>query len=121
MQINSSSEYGNVEEKVPVEKEGEDLKIGFNSKYLLDFLRVEGNEKIEFKFVGKNNPCFISEEGKQDYIYMVLPVRISWEDDTNFWFCDSYLYAYNWKFNFLDRFFSRGGSHGGNIHWYRIY
>lgn len=77
MQINSSSEYGNVEEKVPVEKEGEDLKIGFNSKYLLDFLRVEGNEKIEFKFVGKNNPCFISEEGKQDYIYMVLPVRIS--------------------------------------------
>lgn len=77
MQINSASEYGNVEENVLVEKEGEDLKIGFNSKYLMDFLRVIGNEKISIKFVGKNNPCFINEEGRQDYIYMVLPVRIS--------------------------------------------
>lgn len=77
MQINSASEYGNVEENVSVEKEGEDLKIGFNSKYLLDFLRVTGNETIAFKLVGKNSPCFINEEGKEDYIYMVLPVRIS--------------------------------------------
>lgn len=77
MQINSASEYGNVEENVPVEKEGEDLKIGFNSKYLLDFLKVIDNEKIVLNLIGKNNPCFINEEGKQDYIYMVLPVRIS--------------------------------------------
>jgi len=77
MQINSASEYGNVEENVPVEKVGEDLKIGFNSKYLLDFLKVIDNEKIVLNLIGKNNPCFINEEGKQDYIYMVLPVRIS--------------------------------------------
>lgn len=76
MQINSASEYGNVEENVLVVKEGEDLKIGFNSKYLLDFLKVIDNEKIEFNLIGKNNPCFINEEGKEDYIYMVLPVRI---------------------------------------------
>lgn len=77
MQINSASEYGNVEENVPVEKTGEDLKIGFNSKYLLDFLKVIDNEKIVFNLIGKNNPCFINEEGNNDYIYMVLPVRIS--------------------------------------------
>ena len=77
MQINSASEYGNVEENIHVEKSGEDLRIGFNSKYLLDFLKVIENEKIILNLIGKNNPCFISEEGKQDYIYMVLPVRIS--------------------------------------------
>jgi DNA polymerase-3 subunit beta len=77
MQINSASEYGNVEENLPVEKSGEDIKIGFNSKYLLDFLKVIDNEKITLNLIGKNNPCFITEEGKQDYIYMVLPVRIS--------------------------------------------
>ena len=77
MQINSASEYGNVEENVPVEKVGEDLKIGFNSKYILDFLKVIDNEKIVFNLIGKNNPCFINEEGNNDYIYMVLPVRIS--------------------------------------------
>lgn len=77
MQINSASEYGNVEENVAVEKEGEDIKIGFNSKYLLDFLKVIENEKIKLNLIGKNNPCFINEDGKEDYIYMVLPVRIS--------------------------------------------
>nr|WP_300093075.1 DNA polymerase III subunit beta [Sedimentibacter sp.] len=77
MQINSASEYGNVEENVAVEKEGEDIKIGFNSKYLLDFLKVIENEKIKLNLIGKNNPCFINEDNKEDYIYMVLPVRIS--------------------------------------------
>lgn len=77
MQINSASEYGNVEENVAVEKEGEDIKIGFNSKYLLDFLKVIENEKIKLNLIGKNNPCFINEYNKEDYIYMVLPVRIS--------------------------------------------
>ncbi|MEL7606222.1 MAG: DNA polymerase III subunit beta [Sedimentibacter saalensis] len=77
MQINSASEYGNVEENVTVEKEGEDIKIGFNSKYLLDFLKVIENEKIKLNLIGKNNPCFINEDNKEDYIYMVLPVRIS--------------------------------------------
>lgn len=77
MQINSASEYGNVEENLPVKKEGEDIKIGFNSKYLLDFLKVIDNDKIVLNLIGKNNPCFINEDKKQDYIYMVLPVRIS--------------------------------------------
>lgn len=77
MQINSASEYGNVEENIPVEKEGENIKIGFNSKYLLDFLKVIEDEKITLNLIGKNNPCFINEDNKDDYIYMVLPVRIS--------------------------------------------
>ncbi len=77
MKINSASEYGNVEENVPVEKEGENIKIGFNSKYLLDFLKIIDSEKISLNLIGVNNPCFITEEGKQDYVYMVLPVRIS--------------------------------------------
>ncbi len=77
MQINSASEYGNVEENIPIEKIGEDMKIGFNSKYILDFLKVIENDKIIMNFIGKNNPCFMAEEAKKDYIYMVLPVRVS--------------------------------------------
>ncbi|NLK65727.1 MAG: DNA polymerase III subunit beta [Tissierellia bacterium] len=80
MQINSSSEYGNVEENISIEKEGEDIKIGFNSKYILDYLKVIDSEMISLNLIGKNNPCFIKEEkeeNKDNYIYMVLPVRIS--------------------------------------------
>jgi len=80
MQINSASEYGNVEENISIDKEGEDIKIGFNSKYILDYLKVIDSEMISLNLIGKNNPCFIkeeNEENKDNYIYMVLPVRIS--------------------------------------------
>ena len=80
MQIYSASEYGNVEENISVDKEGEDIKIGFNSKYILDYLKVIDSEMISLNLIGKNNPCFIkeeNEENKDNYIYMVLPVRIS--------------------------------------------
>lgn len=77
MQINSQSEYGNVEENIDIEKQGEDLRIGFNSKYLLDFLKVIEEETVVLNMIGKNNPCFLNENGKTDYVYMVLPVRIN--------------------------------------------
>ena len=79
MQINSASEYGNVEENISINKEGEDIKIGFNSKYILDYLKMIDSDRISLNLIGKNNPCFIKEEGEnntENYIYMVLPVRI---------------------------------------------
>lgn len=77
IQINSASEYGNVEENVDIEKQGEDIKIGFNSKYILDVLKVIDNQYITLNFIGKNNPCFLKENENENYIYMILPVRIS--------------------------------------------
>lgn len=77
MQINSASEYGNVEEVNSIEKDGEDIKIGFNSKYILDVLKVIENQYITMNLIGKNNPCFIKELDNDNYIYMILPVRIS--------------------------------------------
>ncbi len=77
MQINSASEYGNVEEINSIVKEGEDIKIGFNSKYILDVLKVIDKQYITMNLIGKNNPCFIKEDENDNYIYMILPVRIS--------------------------------------------
>lgn len=78
VQINSASEYGNAEEMIILkEKTGDDLKIGFNSKYILDVLRVVESEDITIKFLGKINPCFINEADNEDFTYMALPVRIS--------------------------------------------
>lgn len=77
MKINSESEYGNVEEINAIEKEGEDIKIGFNSKYMLDVLKVIDNQYITMNLIGKSNPCFIKEFDDEKYIYMILPVRIS--------------------------------------------
>lgn len=77
MKINSASEYGKAEESIDLDKEGEDLKIGFNSKYILDVLRIIESEEIYLNFLGKVNPCIIKKADVDDYIYLVLPVRIS--------------------------------------------
>ncbi|QSX05181.1 DNA polymerase III subunit beta [Sedimentibacter sp. zth1] len=78
MQINSTSEYGNAEEFIILQqKEGNDLKIGFNSKYISEVLKIIDADDVEMKFMGNINPCFITEADNTNFKYMVLPVRIS--------------------------------------------
>lgn len=77
LKIESTSEYGNAEENIEVEKEGENIKIGFNSKYILDLLRIVEDEELLINFQGSLNPCIIKIPEKEDFIYLVLPVRIS--------------------------------------------
>ena len=79
MQIYSTSEYGNAEEFIVLKsKDGLDMRIGFNSKYIIDVLRVIDSEEVEIKFLGNVNPCFINEANNDNFKYMVLPVRIQY-------------------------------------------
>lgn len=75
--ISSNSEIGSVEENVESENSAEDLKIAFNSKYLLEGIRNMTSEKIKLNFTDSVNPCIIKEEDDDNYIYLVLPVRLA--------------------------------------------
>ncbi|MDD2190447.1 MAG: DNA polymerase III subunit beta [Eubacteriales bacterium] len=75
--ITSRSEEGNVKEEVFVEKEGTDLDIGFNSKYILEVLKVLNDESIIMEFNTSVSPCLIKPVEGRAYEYLVLPVRIS--------------------------------------------
>ncbi|RVU55742.1 DNA polymerase III subunit beta [Anaerosphaera multitolerans] len=77
IEITSNSEIGNVEEFVDSEVEGEELKIAFNSKYLLEGIKIIESEKIILNFTDSINPCIIQEDEDEDYIYLVLPVRLA--------------------------------------------
>ncbi len=78
MQIYSTSDYGNAEEFIVLKsKDGDDIKIGFNSKYIIDVLRVIESKEIVIKILGNINPCFITEVDNDSYNYMILPVRFS--------------------------------------------
>lgn len=76
MIITSNSEIGNVIEEVPIDLEGNDIKIGFNSKYILDALKVIDNEEIYMHLVSSVNPCIIKPADDDTYTYLVLPVRL---------------------------------------------
>ena len=77
MEITSKSEEGNVKEDVFISKEGKDLVIGFNSKYLLDSLKVIDEENISLLFNTPVSPCLIRPIEGNEYEYLILPVRIT--------------------------------------------
>lgn len=75
--ITSKSEEGNVKEEILIEKEGTDLDIGFNSKYVLDVLKVLDDEDIFMEFNSGVSPCLIKPMEGDSFVYLILPVRIS--------------------------------------------
>lgn len=76
LHITSKSEAGNVDEDIPVRKEGEDLEIGFNSKYLLDGLKAIREDDIIMQLNTNVSPCIIRPLQEENYTYLILPVRI---------------------------------------------
>lgn len=75
--IESKSEDGVVKEEIPVNKEGNDIIIGFNSKYFLDAIRAIEDDSISIYFKSRVESCLIMPEEGDLYKYIVLPVRIS--------------------------------------------
>ena len=76
MTITSRSEEGNVKEEIIVEKTGNDLEIGFNSKFVLDVLKVIDDEQVSLNFKTGVSPCVVKPVDGDYYEYLILPVRI---------------------------------------------
>lgn len=72
--ISSKSESGYLNENLNAFVEGDKLEISFNSRYLLDGLKVIETDDIEFKFSGNLSPAVIKELN-DNYTYLVLPLR----------------------------------------------
>lgn len=77
IQITSNSEMGSSVEDIKIKLEGQDLEIGFNPKYLIDALKIIDSETIEMSFINNVSPCIIKPTDNDNYIYLVLPCRIS--------------------------------------------
>lgn len=80
IEIKSNSEIGSVNEEIMCQLEGEELKIAFNAKYLLDGIRALSCETLRLDMKGPQNPLIIYPgQDEEKYLYLVLPVRIAGE------------------------------------------
>lgn len=59
---------------------GEDVSIGFNNKYLLDAIRSTGCDEVLFKITGPLSPMIIAPKEGDDFLFLVLPVRLKNEE-----------------------------------------
>ncbi|MBP9996935.1 MAG: DNA polymerase III subunit beta, partial [Lachnospiraceae bacterium] len=76
IELKINSTVGGFNESIDISKEGKDLMIGFNPKFLIDALRVIDDEDIDIYLVNAKAPCFIRDK-ENNYIYLVLPVNFN--------------------------------------------
>jgi len=76
--FSSNPEIGEARDKVEAEYEGDEIEIGFNSQYLLDFLTATKSEKIYFDLKDENSAVLMRAETEDDmkYIYVLMPMKI---------------------------------------------
>jgi len=75
MELNIVSSIGQMHEDILVNKDGADLTIGFNPKFLIDALKVIDDEQIVIYLFNSKGPCSIKDKD-ESYIYLILPVNI---------------------------------------------
>ncbi|MGL5260593.1 MAG: DNA polymerase III subunit beta [Lachnospiraceae bacterium] len=76
MELKINSTVGSMNEEIDITKQGKDIMIGFNPKFLIDALRVIDDEEINIYLVNPKAPCFIKDDNL-NYIYLVLPVNFT--------------------------------------------
>lgn len=76
MELKINSTIGSMRELIDISKNGKDLMIGFNPKFLIDALRVIDGEEIDIYLVNPKAPCFI-KDSEDSYVYMILPVNFT--------------------------------------------
>lgn len=77
VEISSNSpEIGKVEEQVETASvEGEELKISFSAKYMMDALRAIEGQDIVIRFTGAMRPFILKSAEDDTLLQLILPVR----------------------------------------------
>ena len=76
MELKIKSQIGSMDDEIVISKEGKDLLIGFNPKFLIDALRVIDDEEVTLYLMNPKAPCFIKDDN-ESYIYLILPVNFN--------------------------------------------
>jgi len=72
----SNPEQDEVEEDLEVDYQGQDLEVGFNVRYLIDFLSVVQSDLVRFTFSDATKSTLIEEVGEgAKGAYVLMPIK----------------------------------------------
>ena len=77
MRITSMSELGDVLEELNIHLEGEEIEIAFNARYISDVVKNIDDECCMLSMNTNVSPCVVSPVEGDNYLYLVLPVRVA--------------------------------------------
>lgn len=75
--ISCESSFGSVDDNIEAEGASFELTIGFNHRYLIDALKSCDCERVKIKMKASRNPMIIEPEEGNEFLYLVLPVRLN--------------------------------------------
>lgn len=73
--ISSSTQTGENISSVEMEKSAVGEEVTLNYKYLLDGLQNIRSETVIFEINDSNNPCVIKPDNRDNYLYLIMPIR----------------------------------------------
>jgi DNA polymerase III subunit beta len=76
LHVTASSQTLAFDDELPAEYKGEEFSIAFNPQYIIDGLKAMDMDKITLNLTTPVNPALIEAEGKDDYKYVVMPMRV---------------------------------------------
>ncbi|MDO4481084.1 MAG: DNA polymerase III subunit beta [Erysipelotrichaceae bacterium] len=76
MDVMISSQIGSMKDQIRIQKEGKNLVIGFNPKFLADALRVVDEEEVSIYLINSIAPCVIRDD-ERSYLYLILPINVN--------------------------------------------
>lgn len=74
LELKISSFIGSMNEKIDIVKEGKDITIAFNPKFLIDALKVIDDEEVSIYMINPKAPCYIRND-QESYLYLILPIN----------------------------------------------
>ena len=77
--LSSVSVSGRFYDEIPVEKDGDDIEIGFNCRYFIDAMKCVETDEVMLSMSTPLMSMVIEPSEKNDddtFIYLVLPVRM---------------------------------------------
>ena len=75
--VSSRAVEGRGRETVAAEKNGEDIEIGFDARFITDALKAIPDDIIEIHYNTSVSPCLIKPAEGDRFEYLILPVRLS--------------------------------------------
>ncbi|MBQ2615768.1 MAG: DNA polymerase III subunit beta [Synergistaceae bacterium] len=73
-------ELGTARETLQTTIEGGELQVGFNVAFFMDGLKALGGEQTVIEFSGEEGQTRMKREGSDDFLYMLMPARLSTQD-----------------------------------------
>lgn len=71
-----SQNSGSQKSSSEIKKEGEDIDIAFNYKFLEDFLNSVSGDTISIELNDSNSPAVFKDVNDKNYLHLIMPVRI---------------------------------------------